>query len=751
MKRGKKKQKNTPNFLTCPAFPELSSGTDDREKGAGRGAQGAEELSEVRTHAPTHPRTPEQTPLQKAIPLAPPKAGPIKDKAVRKLRKKKPNYTLWIILALIAIVLAVTGPAVLALVRTGASALAAKSSVECMVEAMKDRDIDTASVELDRAHGQLVDAHNAVKGVGFWRDMPTIGTQIRALEDATAAGAEMLDGIRGVFVIAADLMDIASEAGALVGEVDVEIEEGRSFEDLTLEEKREILGRLYRALPEMRIAQAKIDVALETWNRIPQNELIAPLRNALQPIAEGLPVLKRSMDEAIPLLEVFIPLAGYPEPSNWVVLLQNTDEIRATGGFIGTVGTLQMDSGEINKETFKFVDVYSIDFPAADKGWSEPPPLPIKERMGIQNLYLRDANWSPDFPTSAAKMLDFYVREIELGTGVRPPTPTGIIAINPPLFEELMRIVGPITVSDGVEDITFEAGTFFDVLEYEVEVGFLKKGIPRPQRKDLVQVVGNELLSKLMKLPASQWPDLLDVLTKRFERDQIIIYATDPDLMARLDAFGWTGRTLPTEGDYLMIIDSNLAALKTDAVVDKDMTYKLDARDPDNLTAMVTLSYSNNAPGLADPNDPLNYKFTRYRSYTRIYVPEGAELISSSGAMADDRYRTGGVFRAGRVDVMKELGKTVFGAFWSIEPQTTQELSFTYRLPASVSERIKNNAYRLDWQKQSGNDEATLTLNLEFGKKVMSATPPEGELKWGDAAYRMSTDSMLDRSFEVKL
>ncbi len=742
--RGKKKQKITPNFLTCPAAPELVSGSEGASLPAKASKQRPRSKNGRSAPANDVPRVPAQSPLKKVIP-------PIKDEPKEKPLRKKRNVSLWIIIALIVVAAAVTGPAVFALARTGASALAAKSSVEHMVDAMKERDIDTASEELESAYGHLVDAHDAVKGVGFWRDVPTVGTQLRALEDATAAGAETLDGIRGVFVIAADLMDIASEAGALVGGVGVEIEEGKSFEDLTMEEKRDIFGRLYRALPEMRIAQAKIDVALETWNRIPQNELIAPLRNAFQPIAEGLPILKRSMDEAIPLMEVFIPLAGYPEPSNWVVLLQNTDEIRATGGFIGTVGTLQMDSGEINKDTFKFVDVYNIDFPAADRGWSEVPPLPIKERMGVQNLYLRDANWSPDFPTSAATMLDFYVREIELGTGVRPSAPSGIIAINPPLFEELMGIVGPITVSDGVEDITFKAGSFFDVLEYEVEVGFLKKGIPRLNRKDLVQKVGNELLAKLMKLPASKWPDMLDVLTKRFERDQVIIYATDPDLMARLDAFGWTGRTLPTDGDYLMVIDSNLAALKTDAVVDKDVTYALDARDPNNVTATVTLSYSNNAPGLADPNDPLNYKYTRYRSYTRIYVPEGAELISSSGAMADDRYRTGGVFRAGRTDVMRELGKTVFGAFWSIEPQTTQELSFTYRLPAPVAEQIRNNTYRLDWQKQSGNDEATLTLDLAFGKDLMSASPPEGELEWGDTAYRMSTDSMLDRSFEVKL
>jgi hypothetical protein len=753
MKKGKRESKPTPNFLTCPGVPELepAGGSDvrkEKESVVRKEKKSALPASATAPSAPPRRRSGEMRAVPSSgqdVQLQPVK---ISDKGKRTSKKKR-RLWLWAAAAIVIIVAAATGPAVFALSRAAASSMAAKSAVERMIGAMRDRDIDMASDQLDLAYGHARDAHEALGGTGFWRDMPAVGTQIRALEDATAAAAETLDGVRGVLAIAGDLMAVSAQAGALAGELDVRFGESRSFGDLTKEEKREILARLHRALPDMRIAQAKIDVALETWNRVPMNELAAPLRKALQPVADSLPVLKRSMDEAVPLLEAFIPIAGYPDPSHWIVLLQNTDEIRATGGFIGTVGTLNVDAGEIDEDTFRFVDVYNIDFPAADRGWSEPAPAPVIERMGVPGLFLRDANWSPDFPTSARKMLDFYVRETELGTGARPPDPSGIIAVNPPLFEELLRVTGPITVSDGVEDITFEADSFFDTLEYEVEVNFLKKGIPRSDRKQLVQRIGSELLTRLMSMPVSKWPDLLDVLTERLRRKQIQMYAADPALMARLDSFGWTGRTLPAQGDYLMIVDSNLAALKTDAVVDKRVRYEVDARDPSNVTATVTLTYRNNAPGLSDPNDPLNYKYTRYRSYTRVYAPEGAELISSSGAMADDRYRTGGAFRSGRVDAFKDLGKTVFGAFWSIEPGTEQTLSFTYHLPASVSGQIKEGAYLLDWQKQSGNDGAALDLDVSLGLNLKSASPPEDSEDWGDAAYRVRTDTMFDRRFEA--
>jgi hypothetical protein len=53
--------------------------------------------------------------------------------------------------------------------------------------------------------------------------------------------------------------------------------------------------------------------------------------------------------------------------------------------------------------------------------------------------------------------------------------------------------------------------------------------------------------------------------------------------------------------------------------------------------------------------------------------------------MAKDLSQSGGRFIPGQVDVMRDLGKTVFGAFWSIEPGETRQLTFKYRLPARVT------------------------------------------------------------------
>jgi hypothetical protein len=657
-------------------------------------------------------------------------------------KKERPprrfKLTRWIVLIVVVAIIAATAPAVYALIRAGWAAQSAKILLERAVSEVQDGDAEGAVATLGDAKDQLGDARDALKGTGFWRDAPGVGTQVRALEDAASAGASTVDGVRDIFQVISGLLDAASSVSVATGELVNPVEAHRSFNDLTPEEKRSMLAKLDRSLPDIREAQAKVAVALSTWNRIPQNQLYAPIRKAFQPVADNLPRLKKTLDEAVPLLEAFIPLAGYPEPADYLVVLQNSDEIRATGGFLGTVGTLKVDGGDLKQ--FAFSDVYSLDNPASGN-WNEVPPAPIRDRLGVPKWFFRDSNWSPDFPTSAQKMSDFYVHELKAGLHVDVPPPSGVIAMNAPFFEELLRITGPITV-DGV---TFNAENFFETLEYEVEQAFLNKGISVDQRKQILVKLGDALIDKVMSLPARQWPELLDLTTDALDHKQIQIYARDPELLKRLDAFEWTGRAKPTNGDFLWVIDSNLAALKTDGIMDKGITYKVDATNPARVVATVTLKYTNNGPGIGK-----DYRYTRYRDYVRLYVPDGSTLVDVKGAMKDDRYRTGGRFVAGPVDVYKELGKTVFGAFWSIEPKNTQEITFTYVLPAEVGERITGKGvYHLDIPAQSGNEKTDLTLDLRFGKNLKSAVPGEESEQHGDANYRVESITSEDRSFEV--
>jgi len=705
-------KESSPNFLTCPVEPW-----------PGDSPSKSKEDSAV------------VTPAQAGV------HGSRVDSGLRRNDRGRPfRWKRWVVFGILAVLLIAILPAAVGGIRAALAARAAKNSITDAQTKIRSLDVEGASADLADAKESLTDLRSALQGVGFWRDVPGLGTQIRAVEDAAGAGSGTLDSASDLLEVAGVIVDALRGGSEAAGELGTGIAPTRSFADLSKEEKRSLLQKFSNELPRLRLARDKMDLALELWNRVPQDELAAPIRNVLKPIADTLPILQRSLDEALPLIEVIVPMAGYPEPRRYLMSLQNADEIRPGGGFIGTIGTMTWDAGDMSE--FAFTDIYNIDNPVSGV-WKQTPPEPIKTYLGLDNWFLRDANWSPDFSVSAERILDFYIREVELQLHAQLPNrPDTYVGLEPGFFESLLRLTGPIVV-DG---ITFDSATFFEKLEYEVEVHWHQLGLPVEKRKEILSRIGDALMKKLFELPASRWPEVLDLVTNALERKQLMAYSRDPGLQSLFDTRGWSARATPTDGDFLWVVDANLAAYKTDGAMKKEIRYHVDANDPRGPVATVTLRYTNTAKGYLVPD----YRFTRYRTYTRVYVPEGAELLSSQGAMKDDIHNTGGRFVAGRVDVMKELGKTVYGAFWAVEPGKTGELSFTYRLPKETMESIASGPYHLDWLKQPGVDDARLTLDLSLGKNILSATPPEDEKKWGDAKYEYQTDSLTDRSFDIR-
>lgn len=681
------RMRETPtNFLTCPAFEEL--------------------------------------PAEASKPAVPESKAPTPPK---KMPRNKMRWGRWLSVILIVAMLAITVPPGIALAQAAFAAQNMKAALNRAKLHGTNLQLDLVLQDLAEAKQSASEVRDALRRVGFWRDAPWIGTQLRGVEDAAAAGLGTLDGAEDIVQAFQAITDAIQGGAEAAGDVQTGIAPSKRFADLTREDKRLMLAKFSDALPRLRVARDKIDTALVLWERVPQDKLAAPLRQALKPLADNLPTLKKTLDEAIPIIEVAVPLAGYPYPVRYLAFLQNSDEMRPSGGFIGNIGSMTMDAGELTE--FSFQDVYAIDNPAVPK-WKEVPPEPISKHLGVPAWFMRDANWSPDFPTSADRVLDFYIREKAAAGNPEKMPPSTVLALGPGLFEGLLRITGPITVRGKV----YNTQNFFDEIQYEVEMGFHQKGIPTEERKDIVAEIGQKMVDRLKVLPAARWSEVVDLLTQALERKQIMAYSRNAEILSVLDARNWTGRVKPTQGDYLQVIDANLAALKTDGVMDKTIQYSLDARDPSHPKATVKLVYKNT-------NQSITWRYTRYRSYTRIYVPEGSVLLSSSGAMAGDRQ--GG----GKVDVMKELGKTVFGAFWSIEPGRTGTLSFTYELPPSTIPAC--GAYRLDLPKQSGADQTTIDLNLAFVRPILKAVPAEDKAKWGDAVYQIETDSTTDRNFSV--
>jgi len=209
-----------------------------------------------------------------------------------------------------------------------------------------------------------------------------------------------------------------------------------------------------------------------------------------------------------------------------------------------------------------------------------------------------------------------------------------------------------------------------------------------------------------MHLPLSRYPELADVITKSISRGDILMYFANPGRQAVATSLGADGSIKQVNGDYLMVVDANLAAFKSDAVMSKRISYSV--KQGQGLQATTILNYRHDGG--------FDWRTTRYRSYTRVLAPLGSKLINIEGLNRSE------------ADVSSyddlSLGKHVIGFFWSIEPGSSRQLSINYELPIGINQRLADDKiYTLYVQRQPGSRIEGLNVSVEPTSKVINTSP----------------------------
>lgn len=494
-------------------------------------------------------------------------------------------------------------------------------------------------------------------------------------------------------------------------------------------DKKEILGHIYELVPKLEAIKSNLDLALVKLNNIQGNGVLKPVKNSIENLKSQLEKNRDLLAKAIPMLKILPSLAGYPQKSTYLVFFQNNDELRPTGGFLGTFCILNSEYGEIlRSDTY---DIYHLDMPVQNKLNIEPPEQ-LKRYLGCKKWFLRDANWSPDWPTAAKEIKSFYEKENNLLSANSQITKSGekfdgVIAITPKFITDLLAITGPVFV----EGQSYTKDNFVDLLQYRVEKGYLNLGIPSWHRKGVISEIVKQIKIKLFDLPSFRWKEVINAVYKNFEEKNILIAAENAELANFLKVQGWDGELKPVQGDYLMVVDANMGSAKTDNVMEREIDYKVEQRE-DGLFAKLKITYKHTGN--------VDWKTTRYRTYTRIYAPQGSKLIKSSGHTNND------------VEVKDEFGKTSFGVFLSIEPKTSKYLYFEYKLPDRINNKVINDKnYDLYVQKQPGNKVNSLITEFTFLDSFKEYSSISSFIdKKSDRHIIIANDLNTDKSFWIK-
>ncbi len=139
--------------------------------------------------------------------------------------------------------------------------------------------------------------------------------------------------------------------------------------------------------------------------------------------------LKQIEEQILQLTKIIdlIPtvLAG-DSTKNIVVLFQNSQELRGTGGVIDFILTLSLEKGRVVSHR----NYSSSEINTLASGLVEPPPI-IKLYSGTDDWKLRDMNYNPDFPQTAENLSWFINRVLKF-------KPDVVLAVNDHLIQNLL-------------------------------------------------------------------------------------------------------------------------------------------------------------------------------------------------------------------------------------------------------------------------------------------------------------------------
>lgn len=478
-----------------------------------------------------------------------------------------------------------------------------------------------------------------------------------------------------------------------------------SLKSETSTEKSTILVKILQYPQELKEISEDFDLLLQ--NIITINKTFRILDDSQM---QNLNFINKVLKITKPLNKYIPEIIGHNSEKKYLVLFQNNTELRPTGGFIGTYGIITLKDGKI---TDLFIDdIYHLDSISIGK-LNNPVPPELAKYIKVPEWYMRDCNWDPDFPTSARDCLDLYYKEKTnlinfTNTPNNPQNPNinlekidGIIAITPNVIKNLLTIVG----TQEVNGILFESENFTEDLQKAVELYYKDMGVTSWDRKDIIKSLANVMIEKMKDLDINEYDKILDITKNSLDKKDILLYSTNSEIQSLISQASWNGEVKESKYDYLMVIDSNLASYKSDQFIKRTINYSIEQDKDNNLIANVEIKYKHTGD--------FSWNSTRYRTYTRIIIPSGSELIEVLGSMDNDRTDI-----AGQVDKYEKYNKQVFGTFIAIEPNQTKSLTFRYKLPQYLKDGIIKKEYILYIQKQPGVENASFVLDFKLNQDL---------------------------------
>lgn len=492
---------------------------------------------------------------------------------------------------LVIVAVAALGMAVFTLGNLGVAAKAATDGRALLLRAEDDLAVD----RLDDARRSLAGAEEAFARVGrridalgpiasTGRRLPLVRSQLRAVETFATVGVDLSRA-------GSTLVDAASQILASSGSPD-----GAAVS----------LAKLRTAQETMRSGITAVDAARASVSSLEGLPLLGPLSGSRSEVAERLVDMRAKAVSAESGLGAMITFAGGSGPRRYLFLSQNPDEVRPTGGVIGTYGLISAHEGKLDLERYDAIDNWYLPRPEATVA-PELSGSPFRFFNPPFPRTIANVNTVPDWPQAARLAMELWNR------GGEEPV-DGVLSFTPSVLGRILSVIGPVRVPEYDDTVTAE--NIIARLDFHAHT---TDPALRPNRKEFIGVLAETVLEKVLTAPSSQFKSLGAVLGQAFDAREAMAWSADRDVGADLARRHWDGAVPTGPGDFFLNGEIEYYA-KNGRGIRRIFDHHVEIH-PDGsarITTQITMLPRNSDVDQA------------FHSYIVLYGPRGAALAEGS-------------------------------------------------------------------------------------------------------------------------
>jgi len=237
-----------------------------------------------------------------------------------------------------------------------------------------------------------------------------------------------------IAVTADDVVQLAAKP--LVGAF-----ESLDWKSLTPSNGAVALDALTKAAPSVVSAANTVELSHSRLADINKAQLLPQVADPLTAALTQLDELRGTLNTASSTVRLLPAMLGEKDPRNYLLLIQNNAEVRATGGIPGALAVLHAENGKIQLTAQDSASAMGAFVPnvAVD---------PVQEGIFSNRLgsYMQDVNMTPDFPTAASTARTMWQQRHS------GQTIDGVISLDPVALSMVIAATGPIDVSSAIPE-----------------------------------------------------------------------------------------------------------------------------------------------------------------------------------------------------------------------------------------------------------------------------------------------------------